>query len=127
MINFLFWTVLPPEASKVDQTHKFYDFFDLTQFFQIRQKSVLVEMNNVDNVIYNNFEYHDQPFRLHRSPLGVGKIFPIRKIQRLQLFQMTLYTVLIKIKVVRNSVLNKFELHNQLSRIHRFLSKTKRL
>ena len=34
-----------------------------------------------------------------------------------------LYTVLIKIKVVRNSVINKFELHDQLSRVHRFLSK----
>ena len=27
MINFLFCTVLPPGASKVDQTHKFEDFF----------------------------------------------------------------------------------------------------
>ena len=27
MINFLFCTVLPPGASKVDQTHKFDDFF----------------------------------------------------------------------------------------------------
>ena len=30
MINFLFCTVLPPRASKVDQTHKFDDFLDLT-------------------------------------------------------------------------------------------------
>ena len=27
MMNFLFCTVLPPAASKVDQTHKFDDFF----------------------------------------------------------------------------------------------------
>ena len=27
MINFLFCTVLPPEASEIDQTHKFEDFF----------------------------------------------------------------------------------------------------
>ena len=29
MINFLFCTVFPPGASKVDQTHKFYDLLDL--------------------------------------------------------------------------------------------------
>ena len=35
MINFLLCTVLPPGASEVDQTHKFDDFLDLTQSFQI--------------------------------------------------------------------------------------------
>ena len=51
IINFLFCTVLPPRASKVDQTHKFDDFLDLTQFFQIWPDSVLIEMNDVNNVI----------------------------------------------------------------------------
>ena len=60
MINFLFCTVLPPGASKVDQTHKFDDFLDLPQFFHIWPESVLIGMNNVENVILNNFEYHDQ-------------------------------------------------------------------
>ena len=35
MKNFLFFSVLLPGASKVDQTHKFDDFLDLTQFFHI--------------------------------------------------------------------------------------------
>ena len=51
MINFLFCTVLPPEASKVDQTRKFDDFLNLTQLFPIIPYSVLVEMNDVNNVI----------------------------------------------------------------------------
>ena len=65
MINFLFCTVLPPEASKVDQTHKFYDFFDLTQFFQIRQKSVLIKINYVKIDVINNFELRDELSRIH--------------------------------------------------------------
>ena len=55
MINFLFCTVLPPGASKFDQTHIFDDILDLTQFFYIWSESVLIEMNDVNNVIYNNF------------------------------------------------------------------------
>ena len=31
--KFLFWTVFPPGASKVDQTRKFDDFENLTQLF----------------------------------------------------------------------------------------------
>ena len=46
----------PPGASEVHQTHKFNDFLDLTQFFQILLDSVLIEMNDVKNGIYNNSE-----------------------------------------------------------------------
>ena len=42
----------------------------------------------------------------------------------IQLFTMTASTVLVEIKVVRNYVLNNFELHDQLSRIHSFHSKS---
>ena len=56
MINFLFCTVLPPGASKVDQTDKFDDFLDLTQFFHIWLDSVLIKMIDVNNVIHNNFK-----------------------------------------------------------------------
>ena len=35
VINFLFCTVLPPGASKVDWTQKFDDVLNLTQFFHI--------------------------------------------------------------------------------------------
>ena len=56
MINFLLCTVLPPWVSEVDQTHKFDDFLDLAQFFQIWPDSVLVRMNDVNHVIYNNFK-----------------------------------------------------------------------
>ena len=56
-------------------------------------------------------------------PPGVAKIFQIRKIQRLQLFPMTPYIVLVEIKVVRNYVMNNFKLHDQLSRINSFHSK----
>ena len=65
MINFLFCTVLLPGASKVDRTRKFDDFLDLTPFFQIWPDSVLIEMNDVNNVIYNNFELHDELSRIH--------------------------------------------------------------
>ena len=64
-IKFLFSTVLPPVASKVDQTRKFDDFLDLTQFFQVWPESVLIEMNDVNDVIYNNLEYHDQLPKMH--------------------------------------------------------------
>ena len=43
-------------------------------------------------------------------PPGVAKIFQIKQIQRLQLFLMTPYIVLVEIKVVRNYVMNNFEL-----------------
>ena len=66
MINFLLCTVLPPGASEVDQTHKFDDFLDLTPFFQIWPDSVLNEMNDVNNVIYNNFKKHYQLPKMHR-------------------------------------------------------------
>ena len=66
MINFLLCTVLPPWASEVDEIHKFYDFSDLKQFFQIWLDSVLIEMNDANNVIYNNFEYIDQFLKMHR-------------------------------------------------------------
>ena len=56
MINFLLCTVLPSQASEVDQTQKLYDFLDLTQFFQIWPDSVLIKLNDVNNVIYNNFK-----------------------------------------------------------------------
>ena len=55
-------TGLPLEDSKVDQICKFYDFLDLSQFFQIWSDIVLIEMN--DDVI-NNFELHDQLSRIH--------------------------------------------------------------
>ena len=48
MINFLLCTVLPARDSEVDQTHKFYEFLDLTQFLQILPDSVLIEINDVN-------------------------------------------------------------------------------
>ena len=65
MINFLCCTILPPLAYKVDQTHKFDHFLDHTQFFQIWPDSVLIRMNDVNNVIHNNFEYHEQLSKVH--------------------------------------------------------------
>ena len=55
---------------------------------------------------------------------GVAKIFQIRKIQRLQLFPMTPYIVLIEIKVVRNYLINNFKLHDQVTMIQSFHSKS---
>ena len=66
MINFLFCTVLPPGASKVDQTHKFDYLLNLTQLFPMTPYSVLVEINYVNNVIYNKFVFHDQLPKMHR-------------------------------------------------------------
>ena len=65
MINFLFNIVLPLGVSKVNQTHKFDVFLDLTQFFQIWPDSVLIEMNDIRNDVINNFEIHDQLYRIH--------------------------------------------------------------
>ena len=38
---------------------------DLAQFFQIWSKSVLIKKNDDNNVIYNNFEYHEQLLKMH--------------------------------------------------------------
>ena len=65
MINFLFCTILPPGASKVDKTYKFDDFLDLPQFFQIWPESVLIQMNDINNVIDNTLEYGDQLPKMH--------------------------------------------------------------
>ena len=66
MINFLFCTVLPPRAFKFYRTHKFDDFLNLIQLFPITPYSVLFEKNDVNNVIYNIFEEHDQLPKMHR-------------------------------------------------------------
>ena len=65
MMNFLFCTVLPPGASKVCQTHKFDDFFNLMYLFPMTPYSVVIEMNDVNSVIYNYFEYHYQLPKMH--------------------------------------------------------------
>ena len=57
--------VLELSMTKVEQTHKFYDFLNLTQFFQIWPDSVLIEINDVNNFIYNYFEYHDQHLKMY--------------------------------------------------------------
>ena len=59
MINFLFCTVLPLGASKVDQTHKFDDFLNLIQLFLMTPYRVLIEIEVVRNYIMNNFKLHD--------------------------------------------------------------------
>ena len=66
MKNFLFCTVLPSGASKVDLTRKFGDFSNLTQLFSMTPYSVLVRMIDVDNVNYNNCVSHDQLLKMHR-------------------------------------------------------------
>ena len=77
MKNFILCTVLPLEASEVNQIRKFYDFLDLTQFFQIWPDRVLIEMNDVYNFIYNNFKEkwptpENAPFSL-QEPLKLTK------------------------------------------------------
>ena len=73
MINFLFCTALPQGASKVDRTRIFDGFYIAHYFFHIWPDSVLIfEMNDVNNVIYNNFEYHDQPLKSDRGSPPVG-------------------------------------------------------
>ena len=42
----------------------------------------------------------------------------------IQLFPITLYSVLVEMKVVRNYIMKNFKLHDQLSRIHSFHSKS---
>ena len=65
MINFLFYTVLLPGASKVYQTHKFDDFLKLTLLFTKTLYSVLFEIKVVRNYVINNFKLHDQLSRTH--------------------------------------------------------------
>ena len=73
MINFLFCTVLPPGASKVDQTHKFDDFLDFTQYLQIRQDSVLIKIEVVRTINYLGYTVY-----IPRAS-EVGKIRPFCK------------------------------------------------
>ena len=40
-------------------------FLDLTQLFDIQSDSVLIAMNDVNNVIYNNFDYQDQLLKMY--------------------------------------------------------------
>ena len=70
MINFLLCTVLPPWASEVDQTHKFDEFLDLAQFFQIWPDSVLIEIKVVRNNILNNLHLNEKLPILQSSPSG---------------------------------------------------------
>ena len=49
-----------PLLIKCFDHHKFDDFQNLIQLFPMTPYSILIEMNDVNNVIYNNFEYHDQ-------------------------------------------------------------------
>ena len=72
-LPILFCTVLLPGASEVDQTHKFYDILDLIQFFHIWSDSVLIEMNDVNNFICNNFAYNNS-WRYTVFPLGTSKV-----------------------------------------------------
>ena len=66
MINFLSWMCSgapfplrePPKLPP--QTNKFDYILDITQFLQIWTDSGLIEMNDVNNVIYNNFKWHNQ-------------------------------------------------------------------
>ena len=64
MINFLFCTVLPLGASKVDQTHKFDDFLNMIQLFLMTAYRVLVEIKVVRSYVVNNFEPNNQLSRL---------------------------------------------------------------
>ena len=64
MMNFLFCTVLPLGAFKVDQTHKFDNFLNLIQLFPMTLYSVLVEIKVVGitlkttlNFMINSLEY----------------------------------------------------------------------
>ena len=65
MINFILRTVLPPGTFEVDETHKFDDILDLTQFFQIWPGSVLIEMNDARNNVIDNFKLHDKLSRIY--------------------------------------------------------------
>ena len=76
MINFLFCTVLPPESSKVDQTHKFDDFSSLTQLFPMTPYSALIGIKVVKNYVMSNFKLHTV---LTPRVFEVCKIQPFRR------------------------------------------------
>ena len=61
-------------------------------------------------------------------PPGVSKIDQTHKfddfLNAIQLFTIRRYTVLVRIKVVSNYVINNFKLNDQLSRMHSFHSKS---
>ena len=59
MINFLFCTIFPMGASKVDPTHKFDDLKNLIVIFNdtlLTPYSVLIEIEVVRNYVINNFD-----------------------------------------------------------------------
>ena len=73
----------------------------------------MIEIKVVRNVILNKIDLNDQPSRMHRSQPRSHQNFPdSKKNQRLQLFPMTPYIVLIEIKVVRNVILNKIDIYD---------------
>ena len=65
MISILYCIVLPPGASKVDQTHKFDDLLQPIQLFPMSPCSVLIEIKVVRNYVINNFKLNDQLSRIY--------------------------------------------------------------
>ena len=103
----------PSGISEVDLTHKFFDYLDFAQFFQIGADSVLIEMNDVKNVIYNNFKwYHptskDAPFSLYEPLNLIKKRFFSATSEALGVKTVYSKEFITKFKVVQNVVSDNF-------------------
>ena len=55
-----FWSRKNPLLIECFGHHKFDDFKNLIQLFPMKQYNVLIEIKDVNYVIYNNFEYHEK-------------------------------------------------------------------
>ena len=128
MKNILFCNLFPPGASRVDQTHKFDDFLDLTQFFHIQSDSVLIEIKFVGNYILNNLYLHDKLPILHCYPSWSFWSWQTHKVDDFldfkQFCQIWPDSVLIEIVDVNNVIYSNFECHDQLLKMQCFLSGT---
>ena len=93
--------------------------------------SVLIEMKVIRNDISNNLYLDDKLPILYSSTSGSLQSWPNSQIwwflNLIQLFLIARYRVLVEIKVVRNYVINHFELCDQLSRKRSFHSKSLKL
>jgi len=130
MINLPGYIVLPPGVAK---------------YFQIEKnpkKTINLIDKNISDLIIEYFDRNKSCQKCHFKQLIIRwktsyfaifslweppkfiKLTYLMILNLIQLVPITPYTVLVEIKVVRNNVINNFELHDQLPRIHSFHSKS---
>ena len=72
----------------------------------------MIEIKLVGNIMLNNIDLHDQPFRMHRSPPRSCQNFPDSKISKIVKSDTDISDLIIEcfnlVEVVRNDILNLY-------------------